>query len=130
MPQNVRNAIQRLLLDEDGAAQEARVPFMEAPVARTSAEARARQLLIRVLSPAQREEFARDGYFTVQVAGWGSFRILPNTTFNVVDTDTNTCYCAVPESPVPLSDLMLAQKLILENDPKRFFRVARRRHEE
>ncbi len=130
LPQSIRNGIQRLLSDGEGAPDDAGVASMEALLPRTPAEIRARQLLIRVLSPSQREEFGRHGYFTVQVPGWGTFRVLPRTTFNVVDTQTGICYCAVPEISVPLLDLMLAQKLILENDPERFFRVAHSRREE
>jgi hypothetical protein len=103
--------------------------MMESLAPRSSSEFRARHLLLRLLSPAQRKEFDRYGHFTVQAAGWGRFRVMPRTTFNVVDTQTGICYCAGPEGVVPLSDLMLAQKLVLENDPARFFAVARSRSE-
>jgi hypothetical protein len=97
--------------------------------ARTAAELRARQLLRRMLNPAQRQTFELHGYFAVHVARRGTFWILPSPFFNVLHAETGNCYCAVPKPPVPLSDLMLAQKLLLENDPGAFFAVANRRAE-
>lgn len=82
-----------------------------------------------MLSPAQREDFRRKGYFAVQVAGLGRFWILPSTFFNVLHAETGDCYCAAPRAEVPLSDLMLAQKLLLESDPQAFFTIANRRPE-
>ena len=95
----------------------------------SEAEARARALLLRMLTPLQREEFEGHGYFTVEVPGRGTFVVLPSTMFNVLHVATGDCYCAVPTVDVPLSDLMLCQKLLLENDPWRFFQVANRRRE-
>ncbi len=97
--------------------------------ARAAAEARARKLLLRLLDPAQREDFELEGYFAVQVARRGRFWILPCTMFNVLHAETGNCYCATPAAEIPLSDLMLAQKLLLENDPGGFFSVANRRNE-
>jgi hypothetical protein len=97
--------------------------------ARMAAEVRARKLLLRTLSRAQREEFQACGYFSVQVAKRGRFWILPSTVFNVLHAETGTSYCAGPRAEVPLSDLMLAQKLMLENNPEAFFSVANRRAE-
>ena len=96
----------------------------------SAAEARARSLLLRMLTPRQQEEFARTGYFTVEPTGRGRFVILPNAMFNVLEMVTGDCYCAVTATGVPIADLMLAQKLLLETDPDQFFRVANCRHEE
>jgi hypothetical protein len=104
--------------------------FVEAPGKGPTPDARARQLLLRVLNPVQRDEFSRYGYFTVDAVGWGRFRVLSRTTFNVLNPGTGIAFCAGPDIPVPLADLMLAQKLILENDPGRFFRVANHRRED
>jgi hypothetical protein len=97
--------------------------------ARTAAEVRASELLLRMLSPVQRDDFRLHGYFAVQVARRGKFWILPSPMFNVLHADTGNCYCAAPRAEVPLSDLMLAQKLLLENNPEAFFAVANRRAE-
>jgi len=110
-------------------ADEAERPGLVLLAARTAAEVRARQLLRRMLNPAQRETFELEGYFAVEVARRGKFWILPSPFFNVLHAETGNCYCAVPKAPVPLSDLMLAQKLLLENDPESFFAAANRRAE-
>ena len=94
-----------------------------------AAEKRARDLLLRSLTPTQREDFQLCGCFAVRVPERGTFWILPSTFFNVLHMETGHCYCAVPSTEVPLSDLMLTQKLLLENDPKSFFAVANRRAE-
>lgn len=128
--QGICSAIQWLLPYGDGSMDETRNRLMEALAPRTPAEVRAGQLLLRLLTRAQRVDLARHGHFTVQVAGRGSFRVFPRMMFNVMDTKTGICFCAGPEAPVPLADCMLAQKLVLENDPERFFRVARHRRQE
>ena len=89
-----------------------------------AAEARAHALLMRLLSPAQREELERRNCLTVTVPGRGRFAILPRRTLNVLNLDSGQCYCCITASEVPLSDLMLTQKLLLEHDPEQFFAVA------
>jgi hypothetical protein len=95
---------------------------------RTS-ETRARRLLTRLLSDSQLRELEKHGCFTVRVPGRGTFCILPRSTFNVIHLQTGNLYCCTTEAFVPLSDLMLAQKLLLENDPDRFFAAANCRPE-
>ena len=90
------------------------------------AERRARDLLLRMLTAKQRKEFELYGYFSVETPGRGSFWILPWRSLNVVEPGTGDCYCGVPEGRLPVYDLMLAQKLLLENDPQHFFSVANR----
>ena len=102
----------------------------EAAAARSRAsEARARKLLCRMLSASQLHELETHGCFTVEAPGRGRFCILPRTTFNVFHMQTGNLYCCNTEAFVPLSDLMLAQKLLLERDPDRFFAVANCRPE-
>jgi hypothetical protein len=90
----------------------------------SAAELRARELLLRMLSPAQRDELEHRDCFTVHVAGRGRFAILPRRTLNVLNLDNGECYCCVTATDVPLSDLMLTQKLLLERDPEQFFAAA------
>jgi len=92
-------------------------------------EARARRLLTRLLSPQQLQELDKHGCFTVRVPDRGTFCILPRSTFNVIHLQTGNLYCCTTEAFVPLSDLMLTQKLLLENDPDRFFAAANCRPE-
>ena len=109
---------------------EIRELFMDAPGLHSAAEARATHLLIRLLAPAQRQEYLRYGYFTVDAPGWGRFQILSRSVFNVLSMETGLAYCAAPSTPVPIPDLMLAQKLLLERDPAAFFRVANQRRQD
>ena len=102
----------------------------QAAAARSQAsELRARRLLCRMLDGEQKRELQQHGCFTVRVQGRGMFCILPRSTFNVLSLDTGAAYCCNIEAFVPISDLMLAQKLLLENDPEHFFSVANRRSE-
>jgi hypothetical protein len=97
----------------------------EAAQARSrTSEMRARRLLRRMLSEHQLRELQTHDCFTVEVKGRGRFCILPRSTFNVFHIQTGNLYCCNTEAFLPLSDLMLAQKLLLESDPDRFFAVA------
>jgi hypothetical protein len=53
----------------------------------------------------------------------------PTRTFycNVVQMPKGDCYCCTPVTRVPISDLMLSQKLLLEADPEQFFKIANRK---
>lgn len=107
------------------ARRAAGVPSFLHAYASNEAETRAADLLMRVLDPSQRKELEH-GYFSVNVPGRGKFWIFAWRSLNVVDPKTGDCYCCTPEMPLPLCDLMLAQKLLLECDPDRFFSVANR----
>jgi len=56
-----------------------------------------------------------------------AFCVLPREVFNVLDLWTGDLYCCTPGAILPLSDVMLTQKLLLENDPQQFFSLANRR---
>lgn len=92
---------------------------------RASSDARANRLLRHLLDPRQRTQFDRHGCFTVEVEGRGTFAVLPQLVFGVVDLSSGVSYCCVTETPVPMGDHMLIQKLLLESDAERFFAVAR-----
>lgn len=91
---------------------------------------RAEQLLVECLSPAQREEFREKRYFTVQAPDWGELQIHHRQIFNVFDPVERIWYCAGPEGDLPVCDVMLGQKLVLESNPETFFRQANRRRED
>jgi hypothetical protein len=82
---------------------------------------------LQQLTPQQRAQFDSYGCFSVDVVGRGTFYIFPRRAFNVVHTPSGDCYCCTPEQRVPVSDLMLSQKLLLETDPEQFFSVANRK---
>lgn len=89
--------------------------------------ARARRLLIEDLSPEQRTSFEAHGHFTIEVRGQ-RYRIEPRRAQNVRLLDSagriERTYCAHPQDPMPVYDVMLAQKLLLETNPEEFFRLA------
>jgi hypothetical protein len=93
------------------------------------AEVRSKALLCRLLTAQQSSEHTLHGCFSVAVPGRGRYWILPRTYFNVVHAESGYSYCALPRVNVPVADLMLAQKLMLENDPNAFFRIANCRRE-
>lgn len=91
------------------------------------ANERAEKLLQEVLSPAQRAELQRKNYFHVRANG-RRFRITRGWAGNVLEVDARSRlryrFCAHPNQHVPAPDVMLAQKLVLESEPERFFSVA------
>lgn len=101
--------------------------YFDVPGTDGAAARRALRLMYRVLSPPQRWEFLRRGCFTVVAPGWGRFQVLPRSIFNVMSLESGTAYCVTTLVPVPVPDLMLADKLLLENDPDWFFVIANRR---
>jgi len=93
------------------------------------AQKRARRLLHGNLTPQQRRELKRKGYFHV----WGSkgnvYRIASLFPFNVrlvgCAKRSRIYFCLEAEDPeVPVEDVMLAQKLLLESDEGEFLRTA------
>ncbi|HTT36798.1 MAG TPA: hypothetical protein VMH32_03905 [Burkholderiales bacterium] len=64
------------------------------------------------------------GCFTVDVPSRGRFCLLPDVGYNVVHLATGARYCALPCTPVPIWDVLLSQKLVLERCPETFFAVA------
>jgi hypothetical protein len=94
---------------------------------RDEANARAEKLLMETLSPTQRAELTKKGYFHVRV-GAKRFRITRGTAGNVLEVDAKSRvvrkFCAHPATHVPVADVMLAQKLCIEANPKKFFKIA------
>ncbi len=99
---------------------------------RLDARARARELLREHLNEAQREQYERAGSFMVVAQSGRRYRIRTATTSNVRDETEGADYCMQFRSDpqclsIPLEDLMLAQKLLLECDELQFLRVANKR---
>ena len=87
------------------------------------AEAKAMDLLLGSLTPYQRGQFATGGFFIVVGSHTGRhYKITTGRINNVSDEDVT--YCAGPAHLNPLGDVMLAQKLILEQDELSFLTVA------
>ena len=88
---------------------------------RTDAERRASELLMDWLSPAQRAQYERARCFEVRGSHSGKrYRIRSARQMNVDELDDRghriAVWCFLPEHYVPVADVMLAQKIALEND--------------
>ena len=76
------------------------------------------------LSPAQRQQYRARRWFEVTAASGRRYRIVRG---GVVRLDPRgSGYCIEATSPVPVADEMLANKLLLETDERRFLATAHR----
>ena len=96
----------------------------------TEPERRSLKLMRRWLSATQREQFDTRGYFDVIGSHSGRrYRVRMGLSTNVQELDslerTITRWCFVPCENLPLGDVMLAQKIALENDERSALSVAR-----
>jgi hypothetical protein len=94
-------------------------------------EGRSLRLLREWLSPAQREQFARKGYFEVVGSDSGKrYRIHAGASLNVCEIDERGRlqggWCFMPIGVLPIGDVMLAQKIMLETCEGQVRAVARR----
>ena len=101
------------------------------PLPTLEAEARAIELLIGCLSPAQREQYESSRYFDVVGGDSGKrYRIRHGSQMNVEQLDRNghrtQSLCFVPEGELPIGDVMLAQKIALERFETEAIRIANR----
>jgi hypothetical protein len=93
-------------------------------VRRREARLRAEALLWAWLSPAQRRQYRARRWFEVTTASGRRYRILRG---GVVRLDPRgSGFCIEATSPVPVADEMLANKLLLETDERRFLATAHR----
>ena len=86
---------------------------------RFGADHRAERLLVAALSPMQLAQYRKAGHFEVVGCHTGSrYRILRSPQMNIERLDRRgwrvELLCFVPETQLPLGDVMLAQKLALE----------------
>ncbi len=93
-------------------------------------ERRSLKLMRRWLSTAQREQFDTRGYFDVVGSHSGRrYRIRVGTSTNISELDSLersvVGWCFVPADNLPAGDVMLAQKIALENDEPSALAVAR-----
>lgn len=115
----------------DGWVAESLVEFDREEKVFRSQEA-ARTLLERCLTPSQRDTWNVGHYFDVVLADggkkWkaGTYRIRKEHSFNVEHLASREKFCVVATEPVPIYDQLLTQKLLLENEPAKFFAKANR----
>jgi hypothetical protein len=85
---------------------------------RKEAQERANQFLMQNLSPAQRKQYAKHGYFDVTGGDTGKrYRIWHGYQLNVEQLHQNgkrVRLCFLPTGGLPVGDIMLAQKIALE----------------
>lgn len=92
------------------------------PVEDPKAKQKARELLIRNLDAGQEKSFKKDGEFRVTAKDGKAYTIKTARSFNVVGSD-GAKYCGQLKD-TPIEDQMLAQKLLLEHEPEKFFKNA------
>jgi hypothetical protein len=97
---------------------------MEALARRRQARRRAEALLLAWLSPDQRAQFLSRGRFEVTTAAGHRYRVCPGGVVRL--NPRGSAYCIEATSPVPVADEMLAFKLLLETDERRFLATAHR----
>jgi hypothetical protein len=93
-------------------------------------EGRSLRLLSTWLSPAQRAHFTEEGYFEVVGGDTGKqYRIYPGAGMNVCEVDEKGSptlgLCFVPVGELPIGDVMLSQKIALEDSESSALAVAR-----
>lgn len=95
----------------------------QAPRFTEAAQEKAKDTLRACLNAEQLAEFNANGYFHVQVENKGKFKVTNTLSYSVHDTQNGDRYC-VQTPDVPIHDQMLSLKLLLESDPKTFFKTA------
>ena len=93
-------------------------------VRRRQVRLRAEALLWAWLSPAQRRQYRARRWFEVTTASGRRYRILRGGVVRVDPRGSG--YCIEATAPVPVADEMLANKLLLETDERRFLATAHR----
>jgi hypothetical protein len=91
---------------------------------RRQARLRAEALLWAWLSPAQRRQYRARRWFEVTTTSGRRYRVLRGGVVRVEPRGSG--FCIEATSPVPVADEMLANKLLLETDERRFLATAHR----
>jgi len=108
------------------------VPCLATPIRRSwgalmrrrQARLRAEALLWAWLSPAQRAQYRARRWFEVITTSGRRYRILRDGVVRLYPRGSG--YCIEATSSVPVADEMLANKLLLETDERRFLATAHR----
>ena len=95
------------------------------------AEQKARALLRRWLSPAQLEQYEKIGHFEVLGSDSGKrYCIHTHSQMNIDELDERgarvAVWCFLPEGPLAIGDIMLAQKIALETNERAALAIANR----
>lgn len=92
------------------------------------AQERANDLLMRHMTPEQQKSWLAFQAFVVVSQSGKSYRVKAMYSHNIWPLDSPYTYCLVLQGyrSMPLADHVLMQKLLLENDEDRFFKIAQR----
>lgn len=97
---------------------------------REEADKRAEELLKKHLDQKQREQYEKDKKFRVRSKDGAEFELASLWSGNAVELTPDgkrlARFCIHPREYVPIPDLLLAQKLMLETDPETFRKTANR----
>ena len=97
---------------------------------RRQADVRADDLLLSLLTPAERETMEKMAALVVRSQTGRTFQLRRGRIANVdeMDADGNVIarFCIHPRESVPYGDSLLAQKLMLETNEAEFLRIANR----
>jgi hypothetical protein len=121
--QGVHRAIDRALHYEAEASTREATHKAE----REKVEGRAKKLLFEILSPSQKEDFEEHRSFIVRGKDGRDYLLVDRMVANVYLVEggkLTKCFCAHPETWVPICDVLVAQKLMLESCPEQFFKIA------
>lgn len=128
--ENRLDCLQDLQAERQRLARQAEARRIEKQRKRREAEARAEILLKQSLTPAQKAQLKRFGYFFVEGNKTGRrYRIRNGRSLNVDIMQGNKVtarLCAHPSDDVPNMDTMLVQKIYLECMEDEFLRIANR----
>jgi hypothetical protein len=91
---------------------------------RRESQRRAEALLMSWLSPRQREQYRLHGWFDVVTRGGNRYRIRAGRVVRL--GAQRAAYCIEAPPWVPAADQLLAKKLLLETDERRFLATAHR----
>lgn len=94
-------------------------PHPYLPPINKEASDKARALLLKNLDAEQKATFLDKNEFSVRAKDGNVYRITKKLSFNVHGPDGRK-YCGQLVN-TPVEDQMLAQKVLLENDPQKFF---------
>ena len=103
------------------------VPGVQPALDQCAAERRATELLMSVLEPAQRDMFRKEKTIIVVAASGTQYRIGLGTVNNIMELNpdgTPKLRLCVHPVGVPLADVLVTQKLLLETDEAEFRRMA------
>lgn len=126
-------AVMRQIRDMIEFSFQQQVYFLDAAddVGSKKARERAEKLLRKNLSPAQRAQLKKNDWFEVRGSDTGkTYRIKRGRQMNIRELDgegREVCtWCFLPEGQCPAGDVMLAQKIALENFETGALRIANR----